>query len=236
MVDDPDLINKYEAEEPEFYVTHFVSLFCDFQEAYPNENQHIIRQVMEQVLRPDTRMDTEYARSEHGQEPIWTFQRGEKTVRKRVFHPGRGETISGADFVLQKRINSRTVGITAVQVKRNRGKGYFQFEQRDIYQLNRFADFCRSAYYLMVDESVSPPADCFLTVYEVKKLISNTKGCQPVRIPNSEVRKYCRGPHIFYDAFYKCLRGATYAVRYYLDSAWQYTLSTRRVLVELSVS
>lgn len=147
-----------------------------------------------------------------------------------------GEAISGADFVLQKKMNLRTVGVTAVQVKRNRGKGYFEFEKRDIDQLQRLADFCRSSYYLMVDESVSPPIDYFLTVYEVRKVISNTTGRPPIKIPNSEVRKYCRGTNIFYDAFYKCLRGATYPVRYYLDSAWQYTLSTRRVLVELSVS
>jgi hypothetical protein len=220
MVDQPNLINEYSAEELEFNVTHFISLFCDFHKAYPNENKHIIRHVMEQVLRPNTRMDVEYAQSKRGQEPICTFERGEKNVRKRVFHPGRGETISGADFVLQKKTNLRTVGGIAVQVKRNRGKGYYEFERRDIDQLERLADFCRSAYYLMVDESVSPPIDCFLTVYEVRKLISNATGRLPIKISNSEVSKHCRGPNIFYDAFYKCQRGATYPVRYYLESAW----------------
>ncbi len=62
-------------------------------------------------------------------------------VRKRVFHPGRGEHATGADLILSKQLTRGETGTVAIQVKRNRGKDYFEFEGRDIRQFLRLANF-----------------------------------------------------------------------------------------------
>ena len=51
------------------------------------------------------------------------------------------------------------------------GKDYFEFHERDIHQFQRFSTLWRSTYYMMVDETVIPPADCFLTVGEIEALL-----------------------------------------------------------------
>lgn len=223
-------------KEIEFDVFHFVSLFSDFHKAFPDENQHIFRHVIEQIFEKGTKVEQEYIKGEKGQEPVWKIKRNDKTIYKRIFHPGSGERITGADFVLFKRKALGSMGVTAVQVKRNHGREFFEFEERDLKQLQRFLDFCRSAYYLMTDETMSPCLDCFVMASELRNIIYDTGGTAPISIPNSEVRKYCRGLSMFYDSFYRCVRGSTYEISGYLELVQEYVSMTNRVVVELYVT
>ena len=154
---------------------------------------------------------------------------------KRVFHPGAGERPVGADFVLYKKTKTSKVGATAVQVKRNRNRDYFEFLQRDLDQLDKLARFWGSAYYLMVDETVQAPLYCFLTVHEITSLITQAGVKPPARIPNKEVRKYCRGLNNFYDLFYSCNRGSSYVPKDYGAKIAKYIKGTKRIVVELSI-
>jgi len=207
--------------------------FCDFHEAYPNENQHIFRHVLDQVQQFD-RTQMEYIQNEKSQEPIWKFERKNLTVYKRVFHPGKGEHITGADFVLYKKVSSPgKIGITAVQVKRNRGRRYFEFDDRAIIQFNKFIKSWKSAYYLFVDETFRPPLDCFLAVSELHALISPYTSTKSIKIPNADIRKYCRGAYSFYKLFYDCNRGSKQVLNNYLNLAISYVQNTKRVLIEL---
>jgi hypothetical protein len=214
-------------------VQHFIGLFSRFHEAMPDENQHIFRQVIKQIKETKNLPGEAYLKGKTGMEPVWTFEKSGVKVSKRVFHPGRGEHETGADFVLSKKKTMDTLGITAVQTKRNRGKSYFEFDQRDLSQLNKFSSCWRSAYYLMVDETVSTPIDCFITIDELKRLIAQSHTAPPIRIPNSDVRQYCRGPNVFYDAFYKCRRGSEYTEDELVNVSLYYVKSTTRVLIEL---
>lgn len=214
-------------------VQHFVELFSRFHKAMPDENQHIFRQVIKQIEETKNLPEETYVKGKSGIEPVWTFKKSGVKVNKRIFHPGYGEHETGADFALSKKMAINTLGITAVQTKRNKGKNYFEFDQRDLSQLNRFSSYWRSAYYLMVDETVLPPIDCFITVDELKRLIAQRRTTSPIRIPNSDVRQYCRGPNIFYDAFYKCRRGSVYTEDELIKVAIFYVKSTKRVLIEL---
>jgi len=214
-------------------VQHFIGLFSRFHEAMPDETQHTFRQVIKQIKEAKNLPEEAYLKGKTGIEPIWTFEKRGVKVSKRVFHPGRGEHETGADFVLSKKKTRDTVGVTVVQTKRNRGKGYFAFDQRDLNQLGKFSSCWKSAYYLMVDETVSPPIDCFITVNELKRLIAQSQTAPPIRIPNSDVRQYCRGSNIFYDAFYKCQRGSEYAEDELVNLSFNYVKLTKRVLVEL---
>jgi hypothetical protein len=155
-------------------VQHFVELFSRFHEAMPDENQHVFRQVIKQVEEVKNLPEETYLQGKTGIEPVWTFEKSGVKVNKRVFHPGRGEHETGADFVLSKKTAMNTLGITAIQTKRNRGKSYFEFDQRNLSQLNKFSSCWRSGYYLMVDETVSPPIDCFITIDELKGLIAQS--------------------------------------------------------------
>ena len=214
-------------------VQHFISLFTAFHEAMPDETQHTFRQVIRQIRETKNVPEETYLKGKTGLEPVWTFERSGVKVSKRIFHPGRGERLTGADFFLSKKKTLKTVGVTAVQTKRNGGKDYFKFEQRDLDQLDKFSQSWRSAYYLMVDETVTPPIDCFITVYELKRLIARNQTAPPIKIPNSEVREYCRGSNLFYDAFYRCQRGSEYNKEELMIIAFNYTRLTKRVLVEL---
>jgi len=108
---------------------HFVNTFCDFHKAFPNENQQIFGQVYEQIEKAE-KHQRDYVQSDKGQEEIWVFERSGVKVYKRVFHPGSGEGPVGVDFALYKEMKSSKVGATAVQVKRNRNRGFFEFLQR----------------------------------------------------------------------------------------------------------
>ncbi len=214
-------------------VQHFISLFTAFHEAMPDETQHTFRQVMRQIRETKNVPEETYLKGKTGLEPVWTFERSGVKVSKRLFHPGRGEHLTGADFFLSKKKTLKTVGVTAVQTKRNGGKRFFEFEQRDLDQLDKFSQSWRSAYYLMVDETVTPPIDCFITVYELEKLIARKQTTPPLKIQNSEVREYCRGSNIFYDAFYRCQRGSEYNEEKLMTVAFNYARLTKRVLIEL---
>lgn len=169
-----------------------------------------------------------------GQEPIWVFKRKGIEVYKRLFHPGRGERITGADFALFKEVPPLKIGATAVQVKRNRRRSFFEFAKRDLKQLATFANSWGSTYYLMVDETNQPPLDCFITTHELYTLIGQINTPPPVKIPNHSVRRYCRGSNLFYDLFYRCNRGSKYIPKELSALAMSYILKTKRVVIELS--
>ena len=185
---------------------HFVNTFCDFYKAFPDENQHIFNQVYEQIMKADSH-NREYVPSDRGQELIWTFERFGTKVYKRVFHPGSGERATGVDFALYKIVSEGKVGITAVQVKRNRNRPYFEFDKRDLTQRNRMAGLWGSAYYLMVDETCGSPFYCFISATELFYLIGQIGITPPVRISNIDIRRLCRGPNLFYSSFYTCTMG-----------------------------
>jgi len=236
MRNEREFNDNLQTREIEFNVFHFVSLFSDFHKAFPDENQHIFRHVIEQIFEKGTKVEQEYIKGEKGQEPVWKITRNDKTIYKRIFHPGSGERITGADFALFKRKALGSMGVTAVQVKRNHGREVFEFEERDLKQLQRFLGLCRSAYYLMVDETVSPPLDCFIMASELRNIILTSGNTPPIRVPNSEVRKYCRGLSMFYDSFYRCFRGSTYEISGYLELVQEYVSMTNRVVVELYIT
>jgi hypothetical protein len=98
-------------------VEHFVGSFSAFHQAMPDENQHILRQVMAQVMGAGKTREG-FLRGGAGLEPIWTIEKSGVEVSKRVFHPGRGEHAIGADFMISKKVTSGLTGITLVQVKR----------------------------------------------------------------------------------------------------------------------
>jgi hypothetical protein len=212
---------------------HFVNTFCDFHKAFPSENQQIFGQVYEQIKRAD-KHNEDYIRSDKGQEEIWTFESSGMTVYKRVFHPGPGEGPVGVDFALYKEVKPSNVGATAVQVKRNRTRNFFEFQQRDLDQLRKLAKYWGSAYYLMVDETTQPPLYCFLTVTEVDVLIGQAGRIPPVKVLNKDVRRHCRGLDNFYDLFYSCNRGSSVIPKDYDANLVSYLRETRRVVVELS--
>lgn len=141
--------------------------------------------------------------------------------------------MTGADFVLEKRISSDMVGITAVQTKRNHGEDHFCFSNRELRQLDKFSNFCYSAYYLMVDETTNPPTDCFIRIDELKKIIADISRTPSVKISNPKVRKYCRDSNMFYEAFYNCQRGSKCEIDEFISSAFNYVRLTNRVLVGL---
>jgi hypothetical protein len=214
-------------------IKHFINTFCEFHKAFPSENQHIFGQVYEQIEKAEKRKK-DYIQGDKGQEEIWVFERSGVRVYKRVFHPGPGEGPVGVDFAIYKEMKPSKVGATAVQVKRNRGRSFFEFLQRDLNQLSKLAQFWGSAYYLMVDETIQPPLYCFLTVNEVDSLIHQVGGLPPVRIENQEVRNHCRGLDNFYGLFYSCSRGSSYLPSDYNANVISYIQKTRRILVELS--
>jgi hypothetical protein len=212
---------------------HFVNTFCDFHRAFPDENQHIFDQIYEEIKKADI-SGKDYIPGDKGQEEIWTFERHGARVYKRVFHPGSGERATGADFALYKLLPANKVGVTVVQVKRNRCKPYFELEQRDLTQRNRLARLWGSAYYLMVDETCTPPLYCFISTVELFYLIEQAGKIAPIKIPNTEIRRLCRGSDPFYNLFYSCARGSYYAPKEYLARIVIFTRRSKRVLVEIS--
>jgi len=212
---------------------HFVNSFCDFHRAFPDENQRIFDQIYEQIMKAD-KTGRIYTPSDRGQEVIWTFERHGTKIYKRVFHPGYGERPVGVDFALYKIITTNKVGVTAVQVKRNRGKPFFEFDKRDLTQRNRLARLWGSAYYLMVDETCTQPLYCFLSASELYYLIEQVGRKPPVRIPNTEVRRLCRGIAPFYDLFYGCSRGSIYVPDKYNAKIINYTRTSKRAVAEIS--
>lgn len=224
-------------ENPEnhFKVNFFITKFSEFHEAFPNENQNIIDHVVTQVWGSDSKPSTEHIKGKGGYESIWTFEKNGKKIIKRVFHPGGGEHFTGADFIVTKEISKREIGVTAIQVKRNRGKKSFIFNKKNLAQMRKFKDFWSSAYYLMVDETVAPPLGCFLRVNELVSLMKGSQSSKYANVSNDDVRKYCRGTNIFYEMFYACNRGSIYSIRELTKDAVDYSSEASRVLIELMV-
>jgi len=103
-------------------VQRFIGLFSNFHEAMPDENQHTFRQVIKQIKETKNLSEEAYLKGKTGMEPVWTFEKSGVKVSKRVFHPGRGEHETGADFVLSKKKTMDTLGITAVQTNETEAK------------------------------------------------------------------------------------------------------------------
>ena len=59
------------------------------------------------------------------------------------------------------------------------------------------------------------------------------KNVKRVNVPNTTLRKYARGSHIFYDAFYKCRRGSRIYHDAFLTDSLDYVDQTSRALVEI---
>ena len=97
------------------------SRFSAFHKAMADENQHIIRQVIKQI-REGRDYREEFREGETGLEPIYTHERSGVPVSKRVSHPGKGEHLTGIDFLLSKTSRKGQTGVTVVQVKRNHGE------------------------------------------------------------------------------------------------------------------
>ena len=212
---------------------HFVNTFCEFHHAFPDENQSIVDQIVKQVTEAE-KTDKIYVPGEKGQDLIWTFKRQGTKVFKRVFHPGHGERPVGADFALYKITSANELGITAVQVKRNRNKPFFEFTERDLTQRNRLARWWGSAYYLMVDETHIPPCYLFLHASELENLIEQTGKHVPVKIPNDKIEIFGRDSGSFYDLFYNCRRGSRYAPDNYGARIAYYTRRSKRAIVEVA--
>jgi hypothetical protein len=215
-------------------IKDFTSTFGGFYRAFPDENQHIFDQVYEQVRSADVNYK-EYLSGERGQEEIWVFEKNGVKVFKRVFHPGSGEKASGVDFALYKKVSQTKIGITAVQVKRNRGKEYFEFDQRDLTQRNRLENLWGSAYYLMVDETVGPPPlYLFVSASDLSLIIEGIAKEPPVKIPNEYIRRHGRGLDLFYRSFYGGSMGSQAAPKDYLATIEMFTRRSKRTLVEIS--
>ena len=84
-----------------------------------------------------------------------------------------------------------------------------------------------------MDETFRPPLDCFLAVSELHALISPYTSTKSIKIPNADIRKYCRGAYSFYKLFYDCNRGSKQVLNNYLNLAISYVQNTKRVLIEL---
>ena len=184
-----------------------MNTFSRFNRASPDENQHIFDHILRQVRDPGTVSSrTEWLDGERGLEPVTVIERRGITVFKRIFHPGKAEKLTGVDIAIEK-VREDRLGATTVQVKRNRGENFFVFTERDLEQLDMFTRSFSSAYYLMIDETMKPPNECFLNVWEVRNLVGRRRD-RSVRIGNFDVRRFCRGTDLFYHEFYTCRRGS----------------------------
>jgi len=224
-------------------VEDFVSTLGESVKATPNENQYITTHIMKQIEFKAKKKPDEYLEGQRGHEPVIVFERNGLTIKKRVFHPS---DVHGVDFTITKYTRSSTkgnfLGATAVQVKRNYGKTFFEFKKRDITQLKRFLEYWGSGYYLFVDETPSPPSFCFVRTSELFDVIVKTTNNpsildfpQRVAIPNQDIRGYCRGLKLFYDLFYRCSRGEKLLHKTFLTRVKEYAKKTLRVVVELLI-
>lgn len=228
-----------EYDEIKMDVDDFVSTYGESLKAIPNENQYIVSHIMKQIQLGARKKPDERLKGERGYETVFVFERRGLEIRKRLFHP---RDFNGVDFALTKyaKHSHAFLGVTAVQVKRNRGKTAFEFEEREIRQLKLFLDYWGSGYYLFVDETASPPSFCFVRTSELSKIIVNMTNNpkildspRRVIIPNHAARRYCRGSKLFYDYFYNCSRGQKISRKTFYDRAKEYTNEALRILVEL---
>ena len=224
------------SDSPSDYVADaksFIDTFARYHRASPDENQHIFSHVTKQISDPRTiSHKTEYLEGRKGLEPITVIEHKDLTVYKRIFHPGPGEWVTGADFVLEKMRKGTALGITAIQVKRNHGRKSFDFAPREFRQLSRFEQTFGSAYYLMIDETISPPGECFIRTNELRSLVGYSDA-STVQITNFDVRRFCRGSDLFYGEFYSCRRGAWSSQAIYDTITSMYAKMERRAVVDI---
>ena len=224
-------------------IADFVKSLGDYLGATPNENQSILTHVLKQIQQGAILKDVKNLEGKRGYEPIIILEAKGKKIAKRIFHP---LDIKGADFAISKELKPGSLGITAVQVKRNHKQSSFTFREDDktkeLTQLRKFREW-QSGYYLMIDETTNPPLDCFVRTSELVSIIESISGknvlhnnnLKRVNVPNYIVHQYCRGSRVFYEAFYACRRGATIKIDNFLTAADSYVLETNRSLVELFV-
>jgi len=223
-------------------VGNFVKGLGDFLKASPNENQHILTQVLKQIKEGAGFKEIRHLKGEHGYEEIIVLEVRGSPVAKRIFHP---RDINGVDFAVSKLGAAGQIGTSVVQVKRNHGKSAFTLVEsnktRELTQLRKFRKW-PSSYYLMVDETGKSPLDCFILTSELVSMIQTITGCMildknlhRVSIPNEIVHKYCRGTHMFYKAFYDCRRGSWTKMSIFEEKAFEYVSETARALVEILV-
>jgi hypothetical protein len=218
----------------------FLRGFSDYIPAQPNENDYILTHILKQLKQGATLGEEDYLKGKHGYEPVIVLKAKGKRILKRIFHP---LDYKGADFAVSKTRKDGSFGFSVIQVKRNHGNQSYTLSEnsstKEITQLKVFSKW-RSGYYLMVDETTNPPTDCFITCRELIGLIESSSGKRfpfdgltRVNILNADVKKYCRGTRVFYEAFYSCWRGATLKTDKFVQRAFEYVDETNRALVEL---
>lgn len=227
-----------EFAEIEKDVESFVLSLGKSVEATPHETKNITAHLMKQVEFGAKKKPEEYLKGPRGYEPVIVFEKSKLTIKKRLFHP---RDAHGVDFALTKYTKGgKTLGVTAVQVKRNRGNTFFEFRKRELTQLKHFLEFWGSGYYLFVDETTNPPSNCFLHTSElltiIVKITKNRnilKSPKRVLIPNDDIRGYCRGLRHFYKFFYSCSRGEKMAPKKLLKNVREYAKKAYRIVIEL---
>jgi hypothetical protein len=132
------------------------------------------------------------------------------------------------------------LGVTAVQVKRNHGNTFFEFQARELTQLEQFLKYWGSGYYLLIDETSNPPSNCFVSTSEllrtIVKITNNPyilKSPKRILIPNENIRMYCRGLKLFYDVFYSCSRGEKMPPDTFFNKVREYVKRAYRIVIEL---
>lgn len=218
-------------------VESFVLSLGKSVEATPHENKNILSHLMKQIEFGAKKKPEEYLESPRGYEPVIVYEKSGLTVKKRLFHP---KDAHGVDFTLTKYTNGNVLGVTAVQVKRNRGNAFFEFQKRELAQLKHFLEYWGSGYYLFIDETSNPPSSCFVSISEllrtIKKITNNPhilKSPKRVVIPNEDIKMYCRGLKLFYDFFYRCSRGEKMPPATFLEKVGEYAKRACRIVVEL---
>jgi hypothetical protein len=218
-------------------VTVFLNTFGEYHQATPNENQYILNHIMKQIDFGAKKKPEEYMEGERGYESVTVFQKGNVTIKKRIFHP---RDVQGVDFLITKYTKNKEIGFVALQVKRNHGNTFFDFQNRDINQLRKFYYHWPNGYYLFVNEVPRPPSSCFVRVSEVLGILVNASqnqnilnNPQPTKIPNNSVENYCRGLILFYDLFYSCNRGEKSWPQAFIKRLTDYVKQNFRIVVEL---
>lgn len=221
-------------------VVDFVLTLGKSVEATPNENQYVISHIVKQIELGAKKKPDEYIEADKGYEPVFVFEKGGLDIKKRVFHP---RDARGVDFVMTKYVSGKSLGVTAIQVKRNRGKAFFEFTKRDLTQLRKFLNYWGSGYYLLVDETSQSPTYCFVTTAELFKVILNVSkdpriliAPKRVAIPNQDVMGYCRGLNLFYNLFYSCSRGQKMPKKDFATRVSEYAKKALRTVVEILIT
>ena len=226
-----------ESTDIEKDVESFVLSLGRSVDATPHENKNIHAHLMKQIEFGAKKKPEEYLESPRGYEPVMVYEKSGLTVKKRLFHP---KDAYGVDFTLTKYKKGDFLGVTAVQVKRNHRNTFFEFRNRELAQLKNFLEYWGSGYYLFIDETSNPPANCFVSASELHGIIIEAtnnphilKSPKRVVIPNNDIRMYCRGLKLFYDFFYSCSRGQKMPPEAFVERVREYANKVYKIVVEL---